>query len=382
MKILFYLHQYPNIGGIEKVTEIVADYLSEKGHQISILSYIRNPTIKVNNPNITYYVMPEQTFVSRKNTEYIYSLFVKENFDITIFQDSYAPIETPLFSAIQTYPTKLIIVEHNTPNCGWKIFWYNVLHFSLPIKNFILLPYSDWYMSHFTKKRHKYLYENADRYILLSQRFIPILSNIIKIKNPSKCHIINNPITIKTENNYNLNKKKQLLFVGRFTYQKGINLLLKIWKSIYSQYPDWSLILVGGGKLEKYIKSYIAQYNLENIRIEGFQENTGPYYAESRILCMTSIFEGWGLVLTEAMSLGCVPIAFDSFEAVYDIIDDSKNGFIIPHFNLKYYINKLQLIMENEDLYNNLSKNAIIKSKRFTIDNIGKQWERLIQEIK
>lgn len=73
MKILFYLHQYPNIGGIEKVTEIVADYLSEKGHQISILSYIRNPTIKVNNPNITYYVMPEQTFVSRKNTEYIYN---------------------------------------------------------------------------------------------------------------------------------------------------------------------------------------------------------------------------------------------------------------------------------------------------------------------
>lgn len=96
---------------------------------------------------------------------------------------------------------------------------------------------------------------------------------------------------------------------------------------------------------------------------------------------MTSIFEGWGLVLTEAMSLGCIPIAFNSFESVYDIIDNEKNGFIIPHFKVKSYIKTLQLLMEDEALCNKISNNAVTKSKKYLIENIGKQWEGLIHEI-
>ena len=236
-------------------------------------------------------------------------------------------------------------------------------------------------MSHHTQKRHKLLYNKADKYILLSQKFIPILSNIIKVKNPSKCLFINNPITIQDDVDPTIKRKKQLLFVGRFTHQKGISLLLKIWRSLYKQYPDWNLTLVGEGELENFIKSYITKYNLKNIQIEGYQANPSSYYNESKILCMTSIFEGWGLVLTEAMSLGCIPIAFNSFESVYDIIDNEKNGFIIPHFKVKSYIKTLQLLMEDEALCNKISNNAVTKSKKYLIENIGKQWEGLIHEI-
>lgn len=382
MNILFYLHKYPNIGGIEKVTEIIANYLTEKGYNISILSYINNPKVVNKDANISHYIMPEKTIInSKENVQYISYLFTKKRFDIVIFQDSYAPIEKPLFNILNSYKTKLIIVEHNTPNCGWKIFWYNLLRVNLSIKKLLFLPYRYWYMSHHTQKRHKLLYNKADKYILLSQKFIPILSNIIKVKNPSKCLFINNPITIQDDVDPTIKRKKQLLFVGRFTHQKGISLLLKIWRSLYKQYPDWNLTLVGEGELENFIKSYITKYNLKNIQIEGYQANPSSYYNESKILCMTSIFEGWGLVLTEAMSLGCIPIAFNSFESVYDIIDNEKNGFIIPHFKVKSYIKTLQLLMEDEALCNKISNNAVTKSKKYLIENIGKQWEGLIHEI-
>ena len=96
---------------------------------------------------------------------------------------------------------------------------------------------------------------------------------------------------------------------------------------------------------------------------------------------MTSVFEGWGLVLTEAMSRGCVPIAFHSFKSVTDIIDDKENGFLIPPFNQELFIEKLKYLMDNIIEREIIATKAIQKSKNFTIDNIGKEWEKLFSII-
>ena len=383
MKILFYLHRYPDFGGIEKVTDIISNYLLNKGYNISILSYTFNQKLKVYD-NINHYIMPENTFkITKRNLDYISNLFSEQQFDIIIFQDSYAPIEKILFSTIDISNSRLITVEHNTPNCGYNTFWYNLFHFNLSLKKIILLPYHYWILTNNTKKRHKLLYNNSNKYILLSKRFLPILSNILNNQKLEKCVCIGNPLTIPPSKNINTtsNKKKQLLFVGRFTRQKGIPLLLKIWQHTYKQFPDWKLKLVGEGELETFIKTFIKKNKIKNIEIEGFQTNVSKYYEESKIFCMTSIFEGWGLVITEAMSKGCIPLVFDSYESVYDIIDDNINGYIIPHFNLKLYSEKLTLLMTNESLTEKISQNAIEKSNKFSIESIGKQWETLLKEI-
>lgn len=77
---------------------------------------------------------------------------------------------------------------------------------------------------------------------------------------------------------------------------------------------------------------YIRKHNLSNIRIDAPTSDVAKYYEESEILVMTSIFEGFGLVLTEAMSRGCIPIAFDSFKSVHDIVDSGRNGMLIKPF--------------------------------------------------
>lgn len=383
MKILFYLHHYPNFGGIEKVTEILSQYLAKKGHQIALLSYIQNQKAFHSDNKISYYRMPESTSEpTNKNEEYIRTLLEEQQFDIIIFQDSYAPIEDVLFNATYGLNCKIITVEHNTPDCGWIYFWYRLYHVRKSLKDLLLYPYHYWYMSSHTKKRHQKLYTKSDKYVLLSKNFIPILIKRFKIKSLEKCCCINNPLTISIpeEKNYPP-KRNELLFVGRFSKQKGINMLLDMWRQLSPNYPDWVLKLVGGGELELSIIQYIEKNKLKNVQLEGFNTDTSMYYQNASILCLTSVFEGWGLVLTEAMSRGCIPVAFQSFKSVTDIIDDKENGFLIPPFMQESFIEKLKYLMDNAKERETMAAKAIQKSKYFTIDNIGKEWEKLLSVV-
>lgn len=380
MKILFYQHRYPEFGGIEKVTEILSRYLVEKHYNISILSFIQNPLAFNIQKGIHYYQMPEQQLVSEKNNKYITQLLYREQYDIIIIQDSYAPIENYILDNMSKIKAKLIIAEHNTPNCRWLQFKYH-LRTSKKLKDWLLAPYHYWNMSTRTIKRIQKLYNQCDRYVLLSSKYIPIIKNISNITNFDKGCYINNPLTIETNSTYQLNKKKEVLFIGRFTKQKGINMLLKIWKNISKKYSDWSLTLVGGGELEIYIKEYIKENQINNISIEPFTKDPSIYYNRASIFCLTSIFEGWGLVLTESMNYSCVPIAFNSYEAVNEIINDKVNGYIIPCFKLKIFQEKLEYLMQNTSIREKMAIEAFKKSQEFTIQNIGCQWEKLFKTV-
>lgn len=380
MKILFYLHRYPEFGGIEKVTEVLSNYLVNKGHTISILSFIQNPSAFNKQPGVHYYQMPEQQYISENNNKYITELLVKEMYDIIIMQDSYAPIENYILDNKSRIKAKLIIVEHNTPDCGWLQFKYN-LKTSKKIKDWLLAPYHYWYMSSHTTQRIQKLYSQCDRYVLLSSKYIPIIKKIGNISNFDKGYYINNPLTIEANSSYKLNKKKEVLFIGRFTQQKGINMLLKIWKNISKKHSDWNLILVGGGELEPDIKKYIKKNKINNISIEPFTKDPSIYYNRASIFCLPSIFEGWGLVLTESMNYSCIPIAFNSFKAISEIINDKVNGYIIPCFKTKIFQENLEYLMLNTSIREKMAIEAFKKSQKFAIQNIGYQWEELLKTI-
>lgn len=135
------------------------------------------------------------------------------------------------------------------------------------------------------------------------------------------------------------------------------------------------------GELEENVTHYIKSNKLQNVVLEGFQTDTTQFYDSASILCMTSIFEGWGLVLVEAMSRGCIPIAFQSFKSVTEIIDNNENGILISPFNQNEYIDNLKSLMNDKAKRNRMSINAIEKSKKFSIENIGAKWEKLFTSI-
>ena len=95
---------------------------------------------------------------------------------------------------------------------------------------------------------------------------------------------------------------------------------------------------------------------------------------------MTSRYEGWGLVLVEGMLYGNVVFAFDSYGAVFDIIDNGLNGYIIPSYDLKKYSSLLSLIANDEKKRKIMGKNAIDKALLFDIDSITKKWLDLLHK--
>ena len=89
------------------------------------------------------------------------------------------------------------------------------------------------------------------------------------------------------------------------------------------------------------------------------------------------------MVLLEAAAFGCVPVAFDSFAAVRDIIDDGENGALVPAFDLDAYAETLARLMRNDALRERLAKNAQTQIReKFSMDQIVKKWEELFSRLK
>ena len=220
---------------------------------------------------------------------------------------------------------------------------------------------------------------NSELLCLLSEKFIPELLKIFPA-DMSKVISIGNPNTYSLVMDAVYPKKKQLLYVGRLVWnQKRVDRLVGIWKRLYKYFPDWEMVIVGGGPMEQELKRRCSR--LERVIFTGYQDPE-PYYKEGSILCLTSDFEGWGMVLTEAMTFGVIPVAFNSYAAVTDIIEDGKTGILVPPFSSSKYADALRKLMTNRDLLEHMSQMCIHSVSRFDIQHVASQWEEQFTKLK
>ena len=96
---------------------------------------------------------------------------------------------------------------------------------------------------------------------------------------------------------------------------------------------------------------------------------------------MTSLYEGWGVTLTEAQQFGCVPVAFDTYSSLHDIIQNGENGLIVPETDIKEYTNSLKGLMSDEAKWRIFAQRSIMTSHRFELRNIVGQWDNLIGSL-
>lgn len=386
MHIVFLLNRYPGIGGIENITTILANlFVNELGYKVSVFSIFSQDRVSINGA-----LEGENVKVVRSNNrEIITSTFVEymcnNPADVLVFQDSYAEIEYLLDYVIK--PTRIITVEHNTPDCllkGYVSHWKTHRWFSFSgLLKKILFPYIYWKIYKHQRDRHRLLVRKSDHYVVLSESFKSHLYSLWKIDDPKIISISNikNDFGCLVHDNLIYNKKKKVLFVGRLTGQKGIDYLISIWKRIEKKTDEYELVIVGDGEERYKLEEEITRGRLRNVKLEGFRDNVCDYYAESSILFFTSIYEGFGLVLPEAMQFGVIPISFDSYLALNDIICDSHNGFIVKSFDIEAYVHTfMKLISMPEDKINILRKNATKSSEKFSSNIILKQWEKLFDD--
>lgn len=174
---------------------------------------------------------------------------------------------------------------------------------------------------------------------------------------------------------------KRVIAVGRLEWQKGYDRLLDIWALVTKEHQDWRLDIYGEGTLETELRNKIQESGLCNVSIHPYTQHISQEYAQSSICVLTSRYEGFSLVLLEAMRHGVPCISFNCPFGPEDLIDDKKCGYIVENGNTSLFANRLNELMKNANIRKSFSKAAIEKAKLYNKDTIMQQWETLFQTL-
>lgn len=228
---------------------------------------------------------------------------------------------------------------------------------------------------------YRKMYEYSDRIVLLSDTFKDKYCEIGKfIDFEFKLTSIPNSLRFKAvEIVDEYTNRKNLLFVGRLVGIKRVDRVLGVWRRIAERFPDWSLRIVGDGTLEADLRRQAS--DLDRVIFVNHCENVSSEYQKSSILLFTSDLEGFGMVLTEAMQFGVVPVAYNSFSALGDIVNDGKNGFAVTPFDEDEFADKVVQLIENKEILKRMGDCARVSVEKFSTEKIMPLWIKLIDEL-
>ena len=228
------------------------------------------------------------------------------------------------------------------------------------------------------------MYGLSDKFLLLSDRYIPTFCNTFHIDDSinHKLVAIPNPCPF-TDSYQGEERKNVVLIVSRMAeIQKRIYFALKVWNKIFRNTQKWTLVIVGGGPQLNSYKKYANKHKLDNVQFVGHSNHVKEYYKTSKIFLMTSVWEGQPMSVIEAMHFGCVPVVVDSFEAIHDLVKNNVNGILCKYNDFDDVCNKLSNLLSDEDTIKEYS-NTILNSRNelFLEDNILQKWDRLLMSL-
>lgn len=218
------------------------------------------------------------------------------------------------------------------------------------------------------------------RQISKFDRFVVLTKGNLKEWNQPNVTVIPNPIGFQSEQSAELENKK-IIAVGSHSYNKGYDLLIRVWKIIQNQKPDWELNIYGKIDTDRTFVKIAEKEGLKNIFFKPPIKDIRSAYLDASILVMSSRSEGFGMVLTEAMECGLPCVAFDCPSGPADIISEGEDGFLIEPENTNQMVDRLLQLIEDKTLRKQMGKTAKQNVKRFSADQILKKWDNLFNEL-
>lgn len=369
-----------NYGGLDRVTELLAEHLKSYGANVYFVSQRRREII---HEDLQFFLPDSDNFHSERNAKWLNSFLHEHNIDVLINQEGNVDLTLPI-----NHGVKRITVLHFSPNYISNKHFDNKFKRNPLLKWVFRTPLGKIGLRHLRRKlalNYEKQIQWADCFVMLSDLFRPTLSGLLSQGyDHRKVIAINNPMVI--DKRFQLDttlKEKTILYVGRIDNAfKNVDTLIRIWGKIAALVPDWNFEICGQGGEFNENQQLIAQLNIPRCNLVGLVEPT-DYYKKSSIIVMASeAAEGWGMVLVEAMQYGCVPLVLNSYASVRDIIQNEENGILVePGADMETrYANHLLCLIRDDEKRAQMMHRAIESIQQFDIEAIGNQWLKLINE--
>lgn len=225
----------------------------------------------------------------------------------------------------------------------------------------------------------KYTYRIINKYdqmVVLTEEDNKAWLNICNTK------IIANPLTYYPKIFIKNKKNNTIICAARLYQEKGIDLLIKAWSTIHNKYPSWHIDIYGNGPLYKELSIMSEEYGVDN-SIHFFPPTNNIYdkYKEADFMVLSSRYEGFGLVIAEAMSCGTPCVAFNCPSGPNEIITDGFDGLIAQNSDINDLAEKMEWMITHEHERKEMGIKARESAKRYTKEHIMQQWIELFNQI-
>ena len=390
-KIAFFVKDIFTLGGVQRVTTVIANALS-LDYCIDIICFNSNGIIDRDiyglNENIKIKFI--NNFYKKNIIEKIYSKIIRiinEKNNILSTSETFCEFikEAYYWKSMR----KLLINIINENKYDYIIGVEGELSIALAtikdnIDSYIIGWQHNSYEAYFeTKNKYYWNQKNIfNKYMKKLDKYI-VLTDDDKYKIKENFNIdsirIYNPLSFRSDVKANV-LNKNIISVGRLEkHQKGFDLLIESFVKIAKKNKDWTLSIVGSGNDKDEIQKIIDGSGFKDrIKIESFTSNMKERYLKSSIFVSASRWEGFGLVITEAMECGLAVISFDNTGPREIIKENMKYGILVEKYNVEIMAENIELLMNDIELRKNIIINSEERVENFSINKILDIWKGIL----
>jgi glycosyltransferase involved in cell wall biosynthesis len=214
-------------------------------------------------------------------------------------------------------------------------------------------------------------YADVDRLLLLTQTD----ADDWAVEGLSNVGVMPNPLGLQAPS-LSAVEEKVVVSLGRFSWEKGFDLLLDAWAEVADTFPDWSLHLYGEGPDEEALTRRCEQLGLTTVAFRGRTDDVPSVLMRASVYALSSRHEGMPVVLSEALEFGVPCVAFDVSPGVRELVSHGRDGLVVPPGNTSRFADALATLMKDRELRERYGRHGHESMQRYAPDRVVERWER------